>query len=299
MIHVEQHGAVIAIRMSRTVLGKPIYWTAAYWLDGLLIDTGPTCTAHELLKILQQVHVDQIAITHYHEDHTGGLAALRAHYPSIPIYVPWRTKELIEDPTKKPIQFYRRFIWGIPQPVANLQTFDDTDYILQTPDYRLRVIDTPGHTLDHVSFFEPHKRWLFCADAFIAGRDKSWSSEFNLFAIVSSLRTLAALRPERLFPGSGNVRRTPQPEIHEKIGYLIQLTREVAKLDALQMDTEKMISYLFEKESRMTFWTGGHFSAANLIEACREYNDIFMPNNHSEDGAAGTQQRNYAYRKNR
>lgn len=36
MIHVEQHGPVTAIRMARSLLGRPVYWTAAYWVDGLL-----------------------------------------------------------------------------------------------------------------------------------------------------------------------------------------------------------------------------------------------------------------------
>ena len=39
MIQVEQHGSVTVIRMARALLGRPLYWTAAYWLDGLLIDT--------------------------------------------------------------------------------------------------------------------------------------------------------------------------------------------------------------------------------------------------------------------
>ena len=37
MIHVEQHGPVVAIRMSRSFLGRPFWWTAAYWVDGVLM----------------------------------------------------------------------------------------------------------------------------------------------------------------------------------------------------------------------------------------------------------------------
>ena len=67
MIQVEQHGSVTVIRMARAILGRPLYWTAAYWLDGLLIDSGPRCTAHELVRVLDQVPVRQIAVTHSHE----------------------------------------------------------------------------------------------------------------------------------------------------------------------------------------------------------------------------------------
>ena len=67
MIDVEQHGAVTAIRMARALLGRPLDWSAAYFLDGLLIDTGPACTAHELVRVLDKVNVRQIALTHSHD----------------------------------------------------------------------------------------------------------------------------------------------------------------------------------------------------------------------------------------
>jgi hypothetical protein len=138
----------------------------------------------------------------------------------------------------------------------------------------LRVIETPGHSRDHVSYFEPNFRWLFCGDAFIGGRDIAWAPEFDMFAIVSSLRTLATLRPERLFPGSGTVRRTPLPDLLGKIGDLIQLAEKVQKLDAAGRSTAEIVAMLFGGEPGIHRWTFGHFSAANLVEACRAYNDL-------------------------
>ncbi len=96
MIQTEQHGSVTAIRMARAWLGRPLYWTAAYWVDGLLIDTGPRCTAAQLARVLEQVRVEQIVVTHGHEDHIGGLALLRQRYPSVPIYASLRTLPFIE-----------------------------------------------------------------------------------------------------------------------------------------------------------------------------------------------------------
>lgn len=276
MIHLEQHGPVTAIRMSRSLFGRPICWTAAYWVDGLLIDTGPTCTAHELVQILDQVHVDQIAITHAHEDHIGGLALLHERYPDVTIYASRRTQPLLTDPVGLNMQLYRHLLWGTPEAVPDVQTFDTIDNIIETPEYQLRMVETPGYTADHISLFEPNRRWLFCGDTFSAGREEAWMKESDLFNMVASLRTLATLRPERLFPGSGNVRRTPQPEIHYKIRQLVALTQEVAKLAAISLTIPEMVVCLFQKEPQLTFWTGGHFSAANLIEACQAYNELFM-----------------------
>ena len=41
MLQLDQHGPITAIRMARSLLGRPVYWTAAYLVDGLLIDSGP------------------------------------------------------------------------------------------------------------------------------------------------------------------------------------------------------------------------------------------------------------------
>jgi glyoxylase-like metal-dependent hydrolase (beta-lactamase superfamily II) len=277
MIHVEQHGPVIAIRMARGLLGRPLYWTAAYWVDGLLIDAGPRCTAHQLVRVLEQVRVDRIVVTHSHEDHSGGLHALHARYPKATIYASQPALARIKDPARLGMQLYRRVVWGMPKSVAAVRSLDELDNVVRTPVYTFRVIETPGHSRDHISLFEPNQRWLFCGDAFIGGQDRSWARDFDMFGVLSSLRTLASLRPERLFPGSGNVRRTPQPEIHDKIGGLLRLSKDVARLDASGMSVDEMVTCLFKGESSFRLWTGGHFSAANLVEACRSYNALLAP----------------------
>ena len=146
-----------------------------------------------------------------------------------------------------------------------------------TPEFILRAVETPGHSRDHVSYFEPRYRWLFSGDAFIGGRDVAWSPEFDLFGVISSLRTLASLRPERLFPGSGAVRRTPVPDLHGKISALVQLAQEVNRLEAGGCTTPEIVGALFHGEPRINTWSMGHFSAANLVEACRSYNAILAP----------------------
>jgi glyoxylase-like metal-dependent hydrolase (beta-lactamase superfamily II) len=277
MIHVEQHGPVIAIRMARRVLGRPLYWTAAYWVDGLLIDAGPRCTARQLARVLSQVHVDRIVLTHSHEDHIGGLGLLHATYPRAPIYAAPAALPFIKEPAKLRMQVYRRVVWGMPQAVTAARSLDELDNLVRTSAYTFRVVETPGHSRDHISLFEPTQRWLFCGDAFIGGQDRSWARDFDLFGVLSSLRTLASLRPERMFPGSGTVRRTPVPDIHEKIGQLTRLSQEVARLDATGMSVGEMAASLLKGETSFRFWTGGHYSAANLVEACRSYNALVAP----------------------
>jgi glyoxylase-like metal-dependent hydrolase (beta-lactamase superfamily II) len=275
MIHVEQIGPVLAIRMARSFLGRPLWWTAAYWVDGLLVDVGPRCTAHELVRVLHSVDVEQVVITHGHEDQIGGLPAVRHHFPAARIYASMRTLPYIEEPARIKMQLYRRLLWGTPNGFSDVLTLDAADNIIKTRSYQFRVVETPGHAPDHITLFEPVQRWVFSGDVFLYGRDESWAPEVDLFGVLSSLRTLDSLHPERLFAGNGRVSRTPRPELHEKIGQLVRLAREVARFDAEGLSTATIVTRLFGQEPGATFWSFGHLSALNLVEACRSYNTIF------------------------
>jgi glyoxylase-like metal-dependent hydrolase (beta-lactamase superfamily II) len=277
MIHLEQFGPVLAIRMARSILGRPLWWTAAYWVDGLLVDVGPRCTAHELVRVLRSVDVEQVVITHGHEGQIGGLPAVRRLFPEARIYASMRTLPYIEDPARIKMQFYRRLLWGTPTGFSDVLTLDAADNVIKTHNYQFRVIETPGHAPDHIALFEPVQRWVFSGDAFIYGRDETWAPEADLFGVLSSLRTLDSLHPERLFAANGRISRTPRPELHEKIGNLVRLAREVARLDADGLSTAAIVTRLFGQEPGVNFWSFGHLSALNLVEACRSYNAIFSP----------------------
>ncbi|MFA5530475.1 MAG: hydroxyacylglutathione hydrolase [Thiohalomonadaceae bacterium] len=86
---------------------------------------------------------EAILITHHHGDHTGGLAELTARWP-VPVYGP-----------------VRRSFGQLSRAVR-----DGDEFLLG--DVRLRVLETPGHTRDHVCYLAPGA--LFCGDTlFTAG----------------------------------------------------------------------------------------------------------------------------------
>ena len=288
MIHVEQYSQVLAIRMSRSIFGRPFWWTTAYWIDGLLIDTGPRFAARALLHTLRNLPVDQVVITHAHEDQVGGLYAVQQRYPKLKIYAAPRALPTLAEPTRMRLPFYRQVVWGRPQPCQGAISLDSVDNQIRTASYQLRVVETPGHSPDHIALFEPSQRWLFSGDVFVYSQQNAWAAEADLFGVICSLRTLADLRPERLFPSDGRISRTPLPELHGKIGQLLQLTRDVARLDGLGLTKEEIVLRLFRKEPPLYFWTMGYYSASNLIEACRSYNALFTQlDDHAAPSAHG------------
>jgi hydroxyacylglutathione hydrolase len=85
-----------------------------------------------------------ILITHHHFDHTGGLDLLLEH-ASVPV-------------------------WGPHNPaIAQVsQRLGDGDRV-QVLGSEFEVIEVPGHTLDHIAFFNADLDLLFCGDTLFAG----------------------------------------------------------------------------------------------------------------------------------
>lgn len=262
MLHTERHGPVIACRSARTLLGRAVYHTAAYWVDGLLVDSGCAYAAAELLRATDSLPLEQVVNTHSHEDHIGGNAllqrergvAIRAHSLALPILANPRLLEL---------QLYRRVFWGWPEPSQGSAIGE----WLETEHLRFHVIHTPGHSPDHVCLFEPEQGWLFSGDAFIGGRDRAARPDYDMYAVIASLKRLAALPITQLFPGSGTVRNDPVDEIRQKIDALEELGSEICRLSRLGLDVPSIQHRLLGKEPFLTYLTHGHFRARHLIWA--------------------------------
>lgn len=86
--------------------------------------------------------VDSYLITHHHWDHTDGLVPLLNDFPA-PVFGPDNSK-----------------ISAISEPLTEGSTFSRLGLAFS-------VLETPGHTLDHISFYcDGH---LFCGDTLFSG----------------------------------------------------------------------------------------------------------------------------------
>jgi glyoxylase-like metal-dependent hydrolase (beta-lactamase superfamily II) len=71
MINAQRYGDVTQFIMGRLIDGQPVYTMASYYIDGLLIDTGPVHVADEIEAAFADFPIEQIVNTHHHEDHIG------------------------------------------------------------------------------------------------------------------------------------------------------------------------------------------------------------------------------------
>ena len=263
MLELETIGPITKIKLARALFGRSFYFTTAYWVDGLLIDTGCACTELEIMRGLEGLPVERVVNTHSHEDHIGANAALQekrgakilAHSLALPV---------LADPRgSQPLQPYRRIFWGYPRPSKG-QPIGET---VETEHYRFQVIHTPGHSPDHICLYEPNEGWLFSGDLYIGGRDRALRVDYNICATIDSLKKTAPLEVSRLFPGSGTVREHPSEDLLEKIDYLEETGRRVRELHQRGLSPRQIARRIFGPELLIAYVTLGHFSGKCLVKS--------------------------------
>lgn len=262
MMRIETAHTVIKFQLARAVWGRALYYTSAYLVDGLMIDTGCAHTVHELVGALNGSPVHTIVNTHSHEDHIAGNAAVQRRFGARVLAHP-AALPLLAEPAAHRLRLYQRIMWGQPVP----STASEIGSTVETARHRFRVIHTPGHSSDHICLFEPREGWLFTGDAYVGGRDRALRADYNIWEIIDSLRKLAALDASVLFPGSGSIRETPSDELLEKIRYLEETGGHVLDLHAKGWSPRRIRRNVLGREMSIAWYTAGHFSGLHLVRS--------------------------------
>ena len=260
-IHLKLNGPVNSIRMTSQFLGLPIYKVNAFFVDGLLIDTGFAFGQDRFLKLLDTLHPDIVVNTHHHEDHTGNNFSIRERYGLLPLAHP-KTFFYLKDPSQW-VPWYRRLVWGCPHPSET----GELDSKIQTKNFLFLVIPTPGHSDDHVCLFEPNEGWLFSGDLFLSEQMKYLREEENIFSIIDSLKKVVALHPEKMFCSFNGLIDHPMDAIHKKIEYLENLQTGVEEGFRQGLSPREIQRKLLGRGDRMGFITAGEICKRNLIHA--------------------------------
>lgn len=263
MIRVEQIDEVQKFRLARSLFGRGVYFTTAYWVDGMMIDTGCAHTVRELVDALRGHRIDLVVNTHSHEDHVAGNAALQKLYGAKVLAHPLALPVIENQDRRPPLHPYRRLLWGYPVPSKGKAI----GKFVETHHHRFKVIHTPGHSPDHICLYEPSKGWLFSGDLFVGGRDRALRADYNIWLTIASLKKVASLDLAILFPASGSVRENPLEEIIWKIDYLEKLGEGVLALHRQGLSYAQIRRRLLGPEGPIAYYTLGHFSGKNLIRS--------------------------------
>lgn len=266
MIKISRFDSVLRFDLARKIPGMGLYWTSAYYVDGIMMDTGCHYTASELLETTSKLSIRKIVNTHSHEDHIGTNALLENSIDGLDILAHPLAMPVLTDPKGKlPLRPYQRLLYGWPKP-SNGKPIQDQE-IIETKWFNFQVIYTPGHSPDHICLYEPEQGWLFTGDLFVGGQDRALRADYEIWQIIASLKKIAELPLTMLFPGSARVRENPKEEIMAKITYLEELGHRVLELHQKGWGTRKIARTLLGSSIWMEVFTLGNFSRRNLVNS--------------------------------
>jgi len=184
--------------------GNPSEWTGPTgnntWLlrgrEPGLIDAGTGAPSHleALETALGGAALSRVLITHWHPDHVKGLPALRDR---------WRHLLVVDAA-------------GDPVPAG---------------DRVLEIVPTPGHSPDHLCFFDRDAGDVYCGDLARHGGTIVIPARKggDLRAYLASLRLVRDLAPRRLLPGHGPIVDDPIALIDQYIAHRAEREQQILK----------------------------------------------------------------------
>lgn len=190
--------------------------------EGLtLIDTGLPGSHRKILKYIaglghKPTDLKRILLTHSDLDHVGGLAALKKVSGARVCASAIEAEAIAKgEPSRrlKPPQVFRRILMSVLGRLVKA-TPVQTDEILgggQTLPVLggLEVIETPGHTPGHLSFFVPSASILFVGDSIVSDTEGLHGSRpalsWDQARAAESVRKQILLKPNIICSGHGPV----------------------------------------------------------------------------------------------
>lgn len=234
-----------------------------YRLQGTLIDCGPSNQWKYVKPFVEQKPIDQILLTHHHEDHSGNaenihkLSGIQPQAPEITIDVLKRGFKI--PPTQ-------RIIWGQAGKVEARSLQKNLTIGRES----VTSVFTPGHAKDMTCYLLNDRGWLFSADLYIANYLKFLRSDEHIPTLLDSTkRALACDFNTLICPHRGVVENGKQ-KLQEKYDYIVELSNNAQTLRQSGLDPIEITESLLGKEGLMSKMSGYNFSKRNLIKSCLE-----------------------------
>ena len=226
MLKVKENNAVTLFYMGRSPLGFLLYPVYAFLVGDTLIDTGTNRADKEFLSSLKgQKRLTKIINTHHHEDHIGNNGDVQELF-GIPVYAHKLALPYLENPHLNKLRFYQRIVWDWPKASKG----EAVGSSINAGNYHFEVINSPGHTDDHICLYEPDKKWLFTGDLFCGTTFIYLRQDENYLQILETLKKLSRLEIKTLFCCLKGVVENGREALLKKIEKMERLRDNVLQL---------------------------------------------------------------------
>ena len=257
MLSRDTHDGVTRLHFSSRHSRAVGYSVSAFLADGVLIDTGFPGVSADLARVLDELSPRAVAITHWHEDHGGNAEAIARR--GIPMAASPATLEILQ--ALPPIGLYRRLVWGAPAPLRSP--------VIPAALGRLRLVPTPGHSVDHHVVWDPDRALVFAGDLFLGVKVRALHRSENPRAHAASVRRVADLRPRTLFDAHRGAISDPLPALLAKADWMEETIGAIERLIRRGWSDRAIARDVLGRADMVTAITFGDLSRLNFVRAVR------------------------------
>lgn len=231
-----------------------------FFLDGVLIDTGAQSLEKEFIPFIEKLDIDQVMITHFHEDHTG-CAGMLQQERQVPLFM----NDLMIDYCKRKPDYplYRKVFWGRRKPFQ-AQPIGKT---FASPNAVWDVIATPGHALDHNAFLNRETGQLFTGDLYCQERTKVVLREESVPAIIESLKRVLTYDFGDVFCSHAGYLEEGRTALKRKLEYLLDLQGKIIELHEKGLPPKEITACLLPNKYPIMFFSSGEWDSLHIINS--------------------------------
>jgi glyoxylase-like metal-dependent hydrolase (beta-lactamase superfamily II) len=183
----------------------------------VLIDSGVDKNFSRLQEALLRLgfkvrDIDIVINTHEHFDHIGANRYFQ-DYALIAAHRFAATKITVED---RYVTMYKS--GDINEPSLKVHLWLENRFRFDLGNYSLEVVHTPGHSSGSICIYEFTRKILFTGDTLFAGGTLSYIGESGSVGdYINSISLLETRKITELYPGHGEVSKTPEEDMKRAI----------------------------------------------------------------------------------
>ena len=254
-------GDVKGYELGWSPVGHPMMTVYLFVVDDLMIDTGLRHMRREVIDIAGSGNISKVVLTHHHEDHSGNAAALKDAF-GVSVY--GHPLTVLKMKADFPIFPYQHYMWGKTLPLE----MEIVPEVMETENFKLNAIHTPGHSKDHVVYHEPDRGILFSGDLYLSDRIKYFRADEIISDQIESLRKILDFDFDTVLCNHHPKSTKGKQRIAKKLQFLEDLYGGIRRLWEKGCEEKRIFRELELKEQYFIKWfCFGNVSMKNVVRS--------------------------------
>jgi len=218
--------------------------------DVTVIDPGPAMEEHIDVILAASENIKQILVTHTHPDHSPGTRLLQQKL-DVPAFGMLTESSKNQDMTFSPERILK------------------DGEVLDTEEYSLEVVHTPGHASNHLCFILREEKFIFTGDHVMSGSTVVIGPpDGSMKQYIDSLNKLKNYDMEKMAPGHGDILESPYQVADWIINHRLKREEKVfsALKDAIRGTPESLVEKVYADVDSSLFPIAKASLLAHLIK---------------------------------